>query len=202
VNLRKTIITCWLIVLGGGIAAVFWYNEWKYQLPTPIPDSYTQVAAGTVIDDGILAGLDRDKPVFFHFSNPACPCSRFNIQHFRSLVKKYGDKIQFALVLVNNNLPSTTNEIQEKYDLHIRVLEDNGIAKACGVYSTPQAVILNTGGRLYFRGNYNKSRYCSDKKTNYAQKAIDSLLEHSPAPRLSPLAYRSYGCSLPQCKKQ
>lgn len=31
------------------------------------------------------------------------------------------------------------------------------IAISCGVYSTPQAVIIDGNGQLFFRGNYNKT---------------------------------------------
>ena len=65
---------------------------------------------------------------------------------------------------------------QEKYDLSIPVYFDSTIAAGCGVYSTPQAVIINTDQRLHYRGNYNKSHYCTDKKTNNARPAVTDKL--------------------------
>ena len=54
---------------------------------------------------------------------------------------------------------------------------------------------------LYYRGNYNKTRYCTDAESNYAQMAIDSLLKQNNSPSFNALALRAYGCSLPNCTK-
>jgi hypothetical protein len=82
----------------------------------------------------------------------------------------------------------------------VPVLVDKGekLAKACGVYSTPQATIIQTDNKLYFRGNYNRSRYCTDKNSNFVQMALDSLIAFKAAPHFSALATQSYGCSIAQ----
>ena len=73
---------------------------------------------------------------------------------------------------------------------------DGSLGRALGVYSTPQAVILNGDGTLFFRGNYNLSRYCADAKTEYARLALEHALAHTPytAPEGANIAY---GCELP-----
>jgi hypothetical protein len=136
--------------------------------------------------------------VFLHFFNPDCPCSRFNIPHFKTLIRKYGDKLSFAVVVINNRL-YTEKQIQEKFDVDIPVSFDSTLAAACGVYSTPQAVLLDAGRRLYYRGNYNKNRYCADTRTNFAQMAIDSLLGQVTRPLFPGIALKAYGCELPVC---
>ena len=85
--------------------------------------------------------------------------------------------------------------------LTVPILFDSSLASSCGVYSTPQAVLLDINNTLYYRGNYNKSRYCTDRKSNYAQMAIDSLLAHRGEPVFNQYALKAYGCSLPTCKK-
>lgn len=172
----------------------------KYSLPTPVPASYKAVKNGTFISVSKQTGLLNDKPIFLHFFNPDCPCSRFNITHFRSLVKKYGTQIHFGIVVMEKNRDYSAEEIQDKFDVKVPVFFDESIAKTCGVYSTPQAAIINTDGTLYYKGNYNSSRYCSDVATNYAQFAIDSLLNHHSA-MFSRAALISYGCELPNCTK-
>ena len=200
--IKKSFLVVWLIIIGSGIAYVFWYNEWKYSLPTPVPEDYHVVNSGTRVSIKDIPGLEHSpKPLFLHFFNPDCPCSRFNISHFKSLVKKYDHKIDFAVVALLSNRQYTEQDIQQKFDLSIPVVFDSSYASACGVYSTPQAAIINTYKSLYYRGNYNKSRYCTDKKTNYAQIAIDSLLAEKRQPLLGPAATISYGCILPTCKK-
>ncbi len=72
------------------------------------------------------------------------------------------------------------------------------IAAKCGVYSTPQAVLIDSKSQLYYRGNYNRARYCTDRKSNYAQMVIDSLLAQKTAPDFGLNATQAYGCGLPQ----
>jgi hypothetical protein len=81
------------------------------------------------------------------------------------------------------------------------VLFDTSLATKCGVYSTPQAVILDAQGLLYYRGNYNKTRYCTDPNTSYANIALDSLLNDHQYPHFNQFALKAYGCTLPECKK-
>jgi len=198
--MKKIIVTVWLTFLFSAVGALFWYNEWRYHLPTPVPVSYKPVSTGTTIKLNVQLNNANGKPVFLHFFNPDCPCSRFNIPNFKSLVRQYGRQVNFAVVVMNND-HYTAKEIQDKFGLQIPVLFDASLAKACGVYSTPQAVLLDGQDKLYYRGNYNRSRYCTDEKTSYAKMAIAGLLNDHLQPRFDELALRAYGCSLPNCSK-
>ena len=199
--MKKTLTIAWLLLIFSGIACIFWYTDWKYSLPTPIPSAYHPVTTGSYVDLVTKLPVAGNKPVFLHFFNPDCPCSRFNIPYFKALVRKYGDKISFAVVVVNNS-DYTAAEIQRKFDLDIPVSFDSTLAAACGVYSTPQAVLLDATHRLYYRGNYNKSRYCTDTRSNYAQMAVDSLFNNVPRPLFTGYALKAYGCQLPGCTKK
>lgn len=198
--MRKGAIIIWLIILFAGIVALFWYNQLVYSLPTPLPTNYKVVNPGEKIElsSKIKSGT---KPVFLHFFNPDCPCSRFNITYVKSLVKQYGKEVTFAIVVMTTNKDYTAEDIREKFDLNVPVLFDATLAKTCGIYSTPQAVIINNDQKLYYRGNYNRSRYCTDKKSNYAQIALDSLLHQNSNPVFDAYALRAYGCQLPKCIK-
>jgi thiol-disulfide isomerase/thioredoxin len=201
--MKKLLLTCWLLLLASGICYLFWYHEWKYSLPTPVPQNYVDVKTRQHIDiDGKVMAL-KGKPVFIHFFNPECPCSKFNVPHFNSLVKKYGRQIDFEVVVVNLNKSKsyTAEEIQNRFDLTVPVSFDTTIESACGVYSTPQAVLLDAEHNLYYRGNYNRARYCTDNKSNYAQMAIDSLLNHDAKPVFSQYALKAYGCQAAFCTK-
>lgn len=194
------LIAIWLMALLSAIGALFWYNEWVYHLPTPVPQNYKPVSQGTPVK--LNGPLDEyhSKPIFLHFFNPDCPCSRFNISNFKSLVKLYGSKVNFAIIVMNNKF-YTAKQIQDKFDLDVPVLFDPSIAASCGVYSTPQAVLLDTEHKLYYRGNYNSSRYCTDEKNSYAKIAIKGLLNDHSKLVFSQLALRAYGCSLPNCDR-
>jgi len=196
--MARSLVIIWLFFLCFIIGAFFWYNEWIYNLPTPVPKNFIEVALGSSIK---VANLEnKNKPTFLHFFNPDCPCSRFNIPHFKSLVKKYSNQVNFIIVPVTQKSYSE-KAIQERFGLEVPVLSDTSIASICGVYSTPQAVIINNQQQLYFRGNYNKTRYCTDKKTEYAKMALDSLLNNSDA-SFDLYALKAYGCELPTCTKK
>lgn len=198
--MKKLLVITWLILLFSAVGGLFWYTDLVYRLPTPIPENYKPVNDGTVIKLSNALNAKRGKPLFLHFFNPDCPCSRFNITNFKSLVKQYGSQVNFVVVVMNNNFYSA-KAIQDKFDLDIPVLFDASLATACGVYSTPQAVLLDAQHTLYYRGNYNRSRYCTDEKTSYAKIALNGLLHDHARLVFSPLALTAYGCSLPNCKK-
>ena len=198
--MRKLLVITWLVLLVTAIGALFWYNEWVYHLPTPVPKNYKQVSVGQVIKfTGPLNG-NYSKPLFLHFFNPDCPCSRFNISNFQSLVKQYGGQVNFMIVVMSNKT-STVKTIQDKFDLKVPVLFDASVAPLCGVYSTPQAVLIDTDHKLYYRGNYNASRYCTNEKTSYAKIAIRGLLTDHAILVFNQLALKAYGCQLPNCKR-
>jgi hypothetical protein len=183
-----------------GIIMLFWRNEWVYSLPTPVPENYTAVNQGSTIDIPGQFKSNNNKPLFLHFFNPDCPCSRFNITYFKSLVKQYDREVNFGIVVMNNK-DYTAKEFQDKFDIQIPVSFDSAIAVSCGVYSTPQAVIINADHKLYYRGNYNKSRYCTDKKSNYAQIALERLMHRDSNRVFDRFALIAYGCRLPKCSK-
>ncbi|GAB3916995.1 peroxiredoxin family protein [Larkinella terrae] len=197
---KRGLVLLWLLVLLSAVGGLFWYNDWVYQLPTPVPENYKPVKTGTVVTVNELAALPLKRPVLLHFFNPDCPCSRFNKAHFRSLVRQYGQQVNFAVVVMSAK-PYSAQEIQEKLELDIPVLFDPSIARSCGVYSTPQAVLLDAQHRLYYRGNYNRTRYCTDEKTSYAKMALAGLLQNESGRVFDQFALTSYGCTLPYCKK-
>ncbi len=197
---KKVFVITWLLLLFSAAGALFWYTDWRYQLPTPVPKNYRPVNTGQIIPlDSAFASIGS-KPIFLHFFNPDCPCSRFNMAHFKSLVRQYGSRVDFVIVVMSRK-SFTVQAIQDKFDVQLPVLFDASLATSCGVYSTPQAVILDRQHRLYYRGNYNSSRYCSDEKTSYAKIALAGFLNEQRRMAFSPLALKAYGCSLPGCGK-
>jgi hypothetical protein len=199
--MKKVVVYFCLLLIGTGMVVIFWKQELVYALPTPVPSGFQPKEIGQEL---ILPfnKNNQDKPLFVHFFNPACPCSRFNMKHFRTLIHKYGKQIDFIVVVQTKDPDLSVEKVREKFNLEIPCVLDPGekIAKLCGVYSTPQAVIVDAARKLYYRGNYNRARYCTDKKSDFAQIAIDSLLSTQNKPVFSALATRPYGCSLPSCK--
>lgn len=194
--MRKVAVAVLLTALFGAVVGIFWYQEIQYVLPTPVPSNYKVVLPNEIIRfDSTLLPQQHDRPKLLHFFSPNCPCSRFNLAHFESLTKTYEKEVDFYVVIEDETLvEDAKKKIQP--DVTIVVDKNQTLAKACGVYSTPQAALIQTNNKLYFRGNFNRSRYCTDPNSNFVQMALDSLLDNKTAPFFSELATTSYGCSI------
>lgn len=191
-------VTLILLVVFSGIGLIFWYQEAQYLLPTPVPANYKAVLPNEVIRfDTALLPQQYARPKLLHFFSPDCPCSRFNLKHFLSLNRKYAGQVDFYVVVAEKDQVTSAQYMVER---KVPVLVDQGekLAKACGVYSTPQATLIQTDNKLYFRGNYNRSRFCTDKNSNFVQMALDSLIAFKAPPHFSEFATQSYGCSIAQ----
>jgi hypothetical protein len=197
--MKQNFIYMLIIVLFGAIFYNFWLTEWKYLVPTPMPENYQAVKTGKKItlDSTFFA---TNKPLFLHFFSPECPCSKYNIDHFKNLVEKNKKNVNFYAILFAEDTLGVRQDFYKQYKVSIPLLVKNGtaLAESCGVYSTPQAVILKADFTLFYRGNYNKSRYCSDKQTNFAEMALQALLANKTLPNFGEQATRAYGCELPE----
>jgi len=201
VQLRSAAAVLVLLVSASGVGTLFWYMDWIYSLPTDVPKDYNSVETGSLMDLGDNPDSVSGKPMFLNFFNPRCACSRFNVPAIKALVADYGGRVSFSVVamLPDDDDQYTEQDIQRMLGEEVPVSFDRSKATACGVYSTPQAVLIDAEGRLFYRGNYNKARYCSAEATNYARMAIEALLGGNAG--LDFAALPSYGCSLPTCVK-
>lgn len=187
--LAALLLLCCLL----GVILIFWNQEYRYSLPTPVPADYKPVSVGEKIQ--LPAAITSShKKYFLHFYNPECPCSRFNARHIRELIRHYGEGVQLCIVVPD--APSLKKARAEFGNNLLYYADENKkLAKTCGVYSTPQAVLIDHDNRLYYRGNYNKARYCTSKATNYAELALIALLNNQPPPLFDLAATTAYGCS-------
>lgn len=174
-------------------ASAFWYQDWRYSLPTPRPPDLAEVPLGTSVAGPPAA--DDGRPVFLHFTSPECPCSRFARDHVRALLRALGERTRFLVV----EEAEAGDESGARTELGIPRIADPGgrIAARFGVYSTPQAVILAPDGSLWYRGNYNAARFCTDPATAYARLALEALLLGDARPAFPASATTAYGCALP-----
>jgi len=197
---RKTFapLACCVALLGF-IGCVFWYQDWRYSLPTPRPPAWSSPEIGARLElVGLTAGPEG-LPTLLHFFNPDCPCSRFNLEHVRELIAGYRGRVRFVAVLQWAD-PAAATASFRRLRLAMEAIPDptGGIARTCGVYSTPQAVVLDSRGGLQYRGNYNASRYCTNRASEYARIALDSLLGGEARRSFPVAALTAYGCPLPR----
>jgi hypothetical protein len=180
------------------IGWIFWEHELKYATPTAIPDNFVDVAMGEEIDL-VKMGIPSKQSMLLHFFNPDCPCSKFNMKEFGALARRFSDQVNFVVILQSSD-DEQINAFKAKYELGVKVIADidGRISDVCGIYATPQAVILNDSSKIYFKGNYNKTRFCTHKQTRFVEIALDSLVANKPLP----IFVRNeltlpYGCELP-----
>lgn len=101
------------------------------------------------------------------------------------------------VAVLSQDAPATLIAAYQKLDLAMPYYVDDGtLAAAVGAYSTPQAAVLDADGHLAYRGNYNVTRYCRDRSTEFARLAIDSVLSGVAAPAFPAAATTAYGCPL------
>jgi hypothetical protein len=196
---RKVLVGLLLVAASVSIALMFWSQELKYVRPTPVPAHFVSHAVNSNVDLTLLNGYRAGKPVYIHFFNPDCPCSRFNLKHFHALANRFGNQVQvFAVIPAYADL-ARAEEMIGTDNPSVVILQDHAdsLASACGVYATPQAVVIDASRTLFYRGNYNKSRYCTTKDSNYAEIALAALVAGKAAPLFGPLATQPYGCELP-----
>lgn len=187
------------------IAITFWREDLRYSLPTPRPAGLVQPPPGEVpaLPAALAARLVPGRPTLVHFYRQDCPCSRFQAEQLHALLREFGARVTFVAVLedtaVEEFLGQGFGDVDGPARAAIAVLRDpaGAIARALGVYSTPQAVVLTDERVLWYRGNYNVSRYCIDPATQFARIALDALLRGVPVPAMPELATLSYGCELP-----
>ncbi|MDB4285850.1 AhpC/TSA family protein [bacterium] len=191
--MKKLFVWISLTLILGIIINVFWHKELKYTLPTPVPENFQEVPLGTCIDTDWNKG--EENMTFLHFFNPDCPCSRFNLKHFHTLYRANKDKVKFYVIVPEGVSQKRTRRLVSD-DIPILIDTDKKWRKACGIYATPQAVILDQG-QIYYRGNYNKARFCTIPGSNYAEVSLKMLLQGEPAPQWEESATIAYGCQLP-----
>ncbi len=183
-----------LVVCSAAIVLVFWQQEIQYVQPAPVPENYEAVGRGQQVRLEKLAALPARKHIFLHFFNPECPCSRFNVPHFLQLHRQYGQQIDFQVIIPAFADAGAARQLLGE-EIPVFVDRESRFAQACGVYATPQAIIIDGTGKLYYRGNYNRARYCTTPATSYARLALQNYLQGNPPPYLGLLAEEARGCS-------
>jgi hypothetical protein len=199
-------VTASLVVVGllAFAGYTLWEQDWKWGLPTPRPLNLKQPAIGAPLElpEAVSSrwSPSSGRPLFLHFFNPGCPCSRFNQDHVRDLIRAHQGRVTIVAVIEPEGGPVAASAVATaERELGVPVLldADGAIATRVGVYSSPQAVIVAPTGSLYYRGNSNLARYCTDAQTEFARIAIEHVLAGDPTYDAPVQARIAYGCPLP-----
>ncbi|GCC51096.1 hypothetical protein SanaruYs_13160 [Chryseotalea sanaruensis] len=176
---------------------LFWQQEMKYVLPTPVPIGYSAKLPEAVVSLPTTNSFPNNQALYFHFFNPDCPCSRFNLKHFKTLKKQFETQVKIYAVIPAYADFEYAKEMLDDESIIVIQDTDDALANACGVYATPQAVVIDSQRKLFYRGNYNRTRYCTLKESNYAEIALTALVKGQKPPVFNAFATQSYGCELP-----
>ncbi len=179
------------------VALAFWRIDLRYALPTPLPPDHVAVEAGAPLrlPTGFVAL--GPQPTLLHFFNPDCPCSRFNLEQVHELARRFAGRVRVIAVLETQADAQAARERWLEDFEEVWIDADGALAAEVGVYSTPQAALVDAEGRLYWRGNYNVSRYCVTPDTEFARLALERLCDAADAPPPDPRAQVAWGCPLP-----
>jgi hypothetical protein len=181
-----------------GIVYLFWSQQLQYLLPTPAPAGYQPVAKEVSLSELPESLNTVDRPyLLLHFFNPDCPCSRFNLKHLRQLHHEFSGQLNITLVIPY--WADSAKAIQmADFAKYLYVDTDLSLSKKCGVYSTPQAVLMGPEGKSLYTGNYNTSRYCGNKETEYVRLALEASIHGQKTTEIQ--GAPAYGCPFYSCE--
>ncbi|HEY0742163.1 MAG TPA: hypothetical protein VGD40_11905 [Chryseosolibacter sp.] len=185
------------VVLGSIIiiAFAFWQQGMKYSLRTPVANGYCEALPSEEVQLSPL--FENNLSYFLPSHNTACQCPQFNARHIKSLVGNYWGSLPFISVV--SELASLKRaKIEFGHDLHYLHDKRHSVAKARGLYSAPQAAIVTSEQKPFYRSNCNRARYCTSRASNFAEVALSALLNEQPAPAFGLSASEAYGCELTQ----
>lgn len=121
------------------------------------------------------------------------------------MVAKFSDEVNFLAIVESSGQAKSDEgkEFKEKYELNIPTVTDSDgtLAEALGIYSTPQAILIKDS-KIFYKGNYNKARFCTSKNTKFAEMALQALINNENPPEFPLLATTPYGCELPSNTEQ
>lgn len=166
----------WVVLMAG----VFWKFEGSYLVPVHKASGAEVSAPKAQAAKKLLLSDYKGKLLLINFWNPNCACSEFAEPHVKHLWSEFSSKgVEFVSVVVTDEAASRS--AMGKARAHglpgTLVLDVTGeICQEFGVLAAPAAVIYNRDGQPVYRGAYNIARFCDEKDTAYAEKALAGLV--------------------------
>lgn len=204
--MKSLTIVILLTIWGLLVVTTFWRADLRFLTPVEPPEDANQVDFATLSEKRFSAIKTNEGSIslkgtttLLNFWKPDCKCTRFMERHVRELVKTYRPRgVNFVTVVIADAQDDSNTLIRKWRERGIdtpAVIDKMGnLAREFGVWASPSAVIFDRNGTVAYVGAYNIGRYCANKRTAYAQKALDALLEGKmPQQRQIPF----YGCRVP-----
>ena len=164
-------------------------------------------AIGTMIDDFKLPDADgaehslkalmgKNGAVII-FIATRCPVSNGYNERMEKLAQDYKAK-GITVIGINSNVTEPASEVKshaaEKH-LSFTILKDDGnkIADRLGANHTPEAYVIDAGGKLVYHGRIDNSQNTANITSNDLRDALDAILAGKPIQKTTSLAF---GCSI------
>jgi len=164
-------------------------------------------AIGTMIDDfklpdadgaeHSLKALTGKNGAVIIFIATRCPVSNGYNERMEKLAQDYKAK-GITVIGINSNVTEPASEVKshaaEKH-LSFTILKDDGnkIADRLGANHTPEAYVIDAGGRLVYHGRIDNSQNTANITSNDLRDALDAILAGKPIQKTTSLAF---GCSI------
>ena len=164
-------------------------------------------AIGTMIDDfklpdadgaeHSLKALTGKNGAVIIFIATRCPVSNGYNERMEKLAQDYKAK-GITLIGINSNVTEPASEVKshaaEKH-LSFTILKDDGnkIADRLGANHTPEAYVIDAGGKLVYHGRIDNSQNTANITSNDLRDALDAILAGKPIQKTTSLAF---GCSI------
>lgn len=182
------------------MAAVAGSGRTGMDLPSP-------PAIGTVIDDFKLPDMEGTERslnsvkgkngAVLLFISVQCPVSNAYNERMQKLAEDYKAK-GVNVVGINSNVTETVEAVKaHAADKHFTftILKDPGnkIADRLGATRTPEAYVIDAGGKLVYHGRVDNSQNTANVTANDLREAIDEMLAGKPVTKTGGAAF---GCTI------
>jgi peroxiredoxin len=156
----------------------------------PVPDFEVTSLEGRPVS--LQAAVGEHKAVVVVFLSTVCPYARYFARHLRELGDVYGPRGVLFLGIYSNNWESreeVAEEVRER-EFPFAVAKDEGhhVADLLGAERTPEAFLLDSTGRLRYRGWVKSKQESPD-----LQRALDAVLEGR---RVTRPVTKAFGCAV------
>jgi len=156
----------------------------------PVPDFEVTSLEGQRVS--LQAAMGEHKAVVVVFLSTVCPYARYFARHLRELGEAYGRRGVLFVGIYSNNWESREEVAEDvrQRQFSFAVAKDEGhqAAVRLGAARTPEAFLVDSAGRLRYRGWVKSKQESPD-----LQRALDAVLEGRRVPRA---LTKAFGCAI------
>jgi peroxiredoxin len=156
----------------------------------PVPDFEVTSLEGQRVS--LQAATGEHKAVVVVFLSTVCPYARYFARHLRELGEAYGRRGVLFVGIYSNNWESREEVAedvrQRRFSFAVAQDEGHQVADRLGAARTPEALLVDSAGRLRYRGWVKSKQESPD-----LQRALDAVLKGRRVPRA---VTKAFGCAI------